>query len=228
MVFAGICAGGIGTRFERREGEPLKQFSELNGKPLIAYSAEELLKWKELKRIFIAVPEDSIAFCRKICPDERISVIKGGSERSETVALLVEAAIRECNAKDDDIMLTHDAARPFVTLETMKRCANAAEEYGVSGTGVKAVDTVLRCRDGFIVDAPPRSEMYLAQTPQCFRLGLFKDVWGEMTEEEKKAATDVCGMFYRKGIRVRIVEGEERGIKITTKSDLEKIKNLGK
>ena len=91
----------------------------------------------------------------------------------------------DCDTDKDDVLLTHDAARPLVSLDTMKRCAAAAVEYGVSGTAVRAVDTVLRCKDGFVMEAPPREEMWLAQTPQCFKLGLFKEVWGTMTEEEK-------------------------------------------
>lgn len=221
MFFAGICAGGSGTRFG---GTVPKQFTELNGKPVIAYSVEELLKWEELKHIFIAVSKEYTEYCRGIFASPRITVIEGGRLRSETVALLAEAAIGECDADKDDVLLTHDAARPLVSLDTMKRCAAAAAEYGVSGTAVRAVDTVLRCRDGFVTEAPPREEMWLAQTPQCFKLGLFKEVWGTMTEEEKEAATDVCGMFFRKGIRVKIVEGEKNGCKITVKEDLEKLR----
>lgn len=224
MYFAGICAGGSGTRFG---GTLPKQFIELNGKPVIAYSVQELLKWTELKRIFIAVSNEYKDYCKELFPDSRITVIQGGAARSETVALLAEAAIGDCNAKEGDVLLTHDAARPFVGLNTMKRCAEAAEKYGVSGTAVKAVDTVLRCRDGFVTEAPPREEMRLAQTPQCFRLGLFKEVWGSMTKQEKEAATDVCGMFFRKGYKVRIVEGEDCGGKITVKEDLERMEKRG-
>lgn len=221
MFFAGICAGGSGTRFG---GTLPKQFIELNGKPVIAYSVEELLKWEELKRIFIAVSWEYADYCRELFPSPRITVIEGGALRSETVALLAEAAMKQPDATGEDVMLTHDAARPFVGLETMKRCANAAEKYGVSGTAIRAVDTVLRCKDGFVTEAPPREEMWLAQTPQCFKLGLFKEVWSTMTEQEKEAATDVCGMFFRKGFKVRIVEGEKKGGKITVREDLEKLK----
>lgn len=225
MFFAGICAGGSGTRFG---GTLPKQFNELNGKPVIAYSVEELLKWEELRRIFIAVPKEYIDYCKRLFPSSRITVIEGGALRSETVALLAEAALREPDADGGDVLLTHDAARPFVGSETMKRCAEAAEEYGVSGTAVRAVDTVLRCRNGFVTEAPPRDEMRLAQTPQCFRLGLFKEIWGSMTEREKEAATDVCGMFFRKGFKVRIVEGEESGGKITVRGDLEELEQKTK
>lgn len=221
MFFAGICAGGSGTRFG---GTVPKQFTELNGKPVIAYSVEELLKWEGLKHIFIAVSKEYTDYCRGLFASPRITVIESGRLRSETVALLAEAAIGERDTDKDDVLLTHDAARPLVSLDTMKRCAAAAVEYGVSGTAVRAVDTVLRCKDGFVMEAPPREEMWLAQTPQCFKLGLFKEVWGTMTEEEKEAATDVCGMFFRKGIKVKIVEGEEKGGKITVKEDLEKFR----
>lgn len=221
MIFAGICAGGSGSRFG---GTLPKQFAELNGKPVIAYSVETLLKWAKLERIFIAASKDYINYCKALFPDPHVQIIEGGAIRSETVALLAEAAMNEPNSDSGDILLTHDAARPLVSLETMKRCAAAAEEYGVSGTAVKAVDTVLRCKDGFVAEAPPREEMFLAQTPQCFRLGLFKEVWSKMTQQEKEAATDICGMFFRKGVRVKLVKGEDDGRKITVKDDLDMLK----
>ncbi|MDE6724988.1 MAG: 2-C-methyl-D-erythritol 4-phosphate cytidylyltransferase [Ruminiclostridium sp.] len=218
MYFGGICAAGKGTRFG---GDTPKQFLLLKGKPIVAYSVEEMLKCPQIGKIFVAVSKEYVDFCKDLFTDSKIEVIEGGKDRSDTVAIMAEKALTVGNA--DDVMITHDAARPIVSKETFLRCAKAAEEYGASGTAIPATDTVLQCREGFIYDAPPREEMFLAQTPQCFKLGLFKEVWESISEEEKRLATDACGMFFRAGRKVRIVEGEKSALKITVEEDIDRL-----
>lgn len=218
MYFGGICAAGKGTRFG---GDTPKQFLLLKGKPVVAYSVEEMLKCPQIEKIFVSVSADYIDYCKRLFTDSRVEAVEGGKNRSETVAIMAEKALSM--GSYDDIMITHDAARPLVSSETFIRCARAAEEYDASGTAIPATDTVLQCRGGFIYAAPPREEMFLAQTPQCFKLGLFKEVWESISEEEKKAATDACGMFFRAGKKVRIVEGEKSALKITVEEDFDRL-----
>lgn len=220
MFFAGICAGGKGERFG---GDVPKQFLPLKGKPIILHSVEAFLQWGGAERILVAVCPEWLEHCQELlAPYDSITVIQGGSDRGETVEKLVNAAFA-AGGGDGDMIATHDAARPFVTGEIISRCVAAAAEYGVSGTAIPATDTVLQCRDGLVTAAPPRREMFLAQTPQCFKLGLFRQVWGGLSAEEKAAATDMCGMFYRAGVKVRIVKGARECFKITEKEDLESI-----
>ncbi len=222
MIFAGICAGGKGTRLSADGYSSLpKQFMLLGEKPVIAYSVESFLLCREIKTVFIAVSEDFFEHCEGLFREPRIKTIRGGKNRAETVAALA-AACREYGGTDGDILVTHDAARPFVSKEVIRRCVEAAEEYGAAGAALPASDTVLRCERGLVADAPPRSEMFLAQTPQSFKLGLFHKVWSGLSQKEKEEATDVCGMFYRAGERVRIVEGEKQCFKITFGEDMEK------
>ena len=221
MIFAGICAGGKGERFG---GDVPKQFLTLKGKPVIMHSVEAFLRYGECERVFVAVSAERVEYCRELLAhynNNSISVIEGGSSRGETVERLVNAAYAE-GGNDGDIIATHDAARPFVDVNVIKLCIEAAEEFGVSGAAAAARDTVLQCRDGVVTAAPPRGEMFLAQTPQCFKLGVFQRVWGSLSEEEKEAATDVCGMFCRAGVDVRIVEGSSECFKITTAEDLKR------
>lgn len=223
MIFAGICAGGKGERFG---GDMPKQFLQLKGKPVIMHSVEAFLQWGRAERIFVAVSAEWLEHCRELFAQyDSVDVIVGGADRGETVEKLAEAAFA-AGGSDSDMIATHDAARPFVTAEVIERCVSAAREYGVSGSAVPAADTVLQCRDGVVVAAPVRSEMFLAQTPQCFRLGLFRKVWGELSDSEKAAATDVCGMFYRAGVSVRIVEGTSKCFKITTEEDMKRAEQL--
>ncbi len=228
MIFAGICAGGKGTRLNPDGYSRIpKQFLLLKGKPVIAFSVESFLLCEEIEKIFVAVSEDFFEHCTNLFSNPRIKVIKGGKTRAETVAILAKAC-GECGGTEEDILATHDAARPFVSTEVIRRSIEAAMEYGVSGTAVTASDTVLRCQNGFVEDAPVRSEMFLAQTPQSFKLGLFDRVWNGLSEKEKEEATDVCGMFFRAGLRVRMVEGEKECFKITFGEDMERAEALVK
>lgn len=224
MIFAGICAGGQGTRLKTETNlQAPKQFLLLGGKPIISYSVNSFLRCEEIEKVFVAVSENYIDHCKGLFSDPRVEIVKGGNTRSETVALLV----RECEkysgkASPEDILATHDAARPFVTVEVIRRAVEAAKKYGASGTALNATDTVLQCQNGFVCAAPPRSKMYLAQTPQCFKIGLFNDVWNKLTDSERKEATDVCGMFCRAGVKVRIAEGDRACFKITVREDMDR------
>lgn len=223
MVFGGICAAGSGSRVG---GEVPKQFLPIKGKPMLAYSVEAFLRVREIERVYVAVNESWVEYCEKLFADEkRVCVISGGANRAETVERLVNA-VAENGGGDDDIIATHDAARPFISCELIQWCVKAAEEYGVSGAAIAATDTVLRCEGGFITGAPPREEMFLAQTPQCFKVGIFRKVWNNLSEEDKAKATDVCGMMFRAGVKVKIVEGEKGCFKITTAEELEMVEKL--
>lgn len=229
MLFAGICAGGQGTRFKSgvkpEFSNTPKQFLLLEGKPVISYCVETFLRWGKADKIFVAAAEEYIDYCEKLFADKRVKVIKGGKTRGDTVALLV----KECEkygAEKDDILATHDAARPFVTTEGIERSVEAAKEHGASGTALPASDTVLECRGGFVAGAPARSGMYLAQTPQCFKIGVFNEVWERLSEAERESATDVCGMIWRAGGKVRIVEGDKECFKITFEEDFYRAEEL--
>ena len=228
MIFGGICAGGQGTRFssEARSDIP-KQFLLLDGKPVISYSVETFLQCEEIERVFIAVSEEYTEHCEKLFSPygEKVKIIRGGASRGDTVALLAEECERN-GADEGDILVTHDAARPFVTTEAIRRCVQAAKDCGVSGTALPASDTVLKCENGFVTAAPKRSEMYLAQTPQCFKIGGFNEVWGRLSEGEKELATDVCGMFFRAGVKVKLVEGDKECFKITFAEDLDRAEEM--
>ncbi|MCM1297994.1 MAG: 2-C-methyl-D-erythritol 4-phosphate cytidylyltransferase [Firmicutes bacterium] len=217
MIFGGICAGGNGTRLG---GDTPKQFLMLKNKPVICYSAEAMLKFDRLDKLFIAVGKDKTDYCKKLFCDKRIEIIQGGETRNETMVLLAEKALKA--GSQEDILITHDAARPFVDLDTIVSTAEAAEKYGAAAACIPASDTVLRCCDGFLREAPPREEMYLAQTPQAFRIGLFLSVWNRLSQKEKALATDICGIFDKRLVTVKITEGSINCFKITYKEDLER------
>lgn len=217
MIFAGICAGGSGTRIG---GEIPKQYLLLKGKPIISYSVEAFLKCEKIGKILIAVSRDRIDYCKALFPNEKIQVIEGGETRNQTMAILAKKALEI--GTESDILITHDAARPFVTERAIKESAEGAKEYGGTTAAVPASDTVLQCEGGLLKFAPPREEMYLAQTPQAFKIGLFLSIWESLDEKEKNSATDLCGIFSKRNAPVKITEGDRCCFKITYKEDLER------
>ncbi len=220
MIFAGICAGGSGTRIG---GEIPKQFLLLKGKPIISYSVEAFLKCEETDKILIAVSRDRMEYCKALFPDKKIEVIEGGKTRNDTMAILAKKALEQ--GKPTDILITHDAARPFVTEKAIRLAVEGVREYGAATAATPASDTVLQCKGGLLEFAPPREEMYLAQTPQAFKIGLFLSIWNSLNEKEKKSATDLCGIFSKRNAPVKITEGDRCCFKITYKEDLERAEN---
>lgn len=217
MIFAGICAGGSGTRIG---GEIPKQYLLLKGKPIISYSVEAFLNCEEIGKILVAVSRDRIDYCKALFPNQKIEVIEGGETRNDTMAILAKKALE--TGTESDILITHDAARPFVTERAIKNAAEGAKEYGGATAAVPASDTVLQCEGGLLKLAPPREEMFLAQTPQAFKIGLFLSIWESLDEKEKNSATDLCGIFSKRNAPVKITEGDRCSFKITYKEDLER------
>ena len=150
----------------------------------------------------------------------RFAVVEGGEHRQDSVA----NALAAIHAADDDIVLVHDAVRPFVDQDTIVGVIEAVKKYEAAIAGVPAVDTVKqvdRTSDGAVVIATvPRERMVLAQTPQGFRFGLLKKAFDEATADGFMG-TDEASLIERAGGTVHVVMGSPRNMKITTPADLE-------
>src|SRR5207302_8692204 len=128
------------------------------------------------------------------------------------------------SATPDDIVLVHDAVRPFVTAEIIHDVIQAAEKYGAAIAALPAVDTVKqveRTAEGAVITATvPRERVVMAQTPQGFRFGVLKRAFDEATADGF-IGTDEASLVERSGHDVAVVMGSPRNIKITTPGDLE-------
>lgn len=173
MIFAGIVAGGTGTRMG---ADIPKQFLKIGEKPIIVHTISRFLENKNIEKIYLGVHPDWIEYTNKILSEynldnSRISIIKGGTDRNSTVFNIIDLIVNEYNINDSDIILTHDGVRPFVTQKVINNNIDAALKYGACGTYIPAVDTIIRSQDGNIVsEVPPRPEMFQAQTPQSFNI----------------------------------------------------------
>lgn len=224
MVIAGIVAGGIGSRM----GQNImpKQFLNIAGKPIIVHTIEKFLASSDIEGVVVGVHPEWIHVMNdlldKYFVDEtHIVIVPGGKNRNETIKNIVEGAKESFKADEDTILVSHDAVRPFLSLRIIEDNVKAAKEYGVCDTVVSATDTIVQSEEeGFITDIPVRKTMYQGQTPQSFKIGLFDEVYNSMSEEELDIVTDACKMFFMRGYKVKLVEGDVTNFKVTYPFDL--------
>jgi 2-C-methyl-D-erythritol 4-phosphate cytidylyltransferase len=224
-----IPAAGLGTRMgsvsATAQGKtPSKQFLTIAGAPILVHTLRKFEEAPEIKEICIALrPQEGDGFLADMQKHgfrKPIHVVDGGEHRQQSVS----NALRAVQAADDDIVLVHDAVRPFVDRETIIGVIEAVKKYGAAIAAMPAVDTIKqveRTPDGAIIRATiPREVLVQAQTPQGFRYGLLRRAF-EAAESEGFVGTDEASLLEHIGQDVHVVMGSPRNIKITTPSDLE-------
>jgi 2-C-methyl-D-erythritol 4-phosphate cytidylyltransferase / 2-C-methyl-D-erythritol 2,4-cyclodiphosphate synthase len=209
-VTAIIAAGGRGERFGA--GRP-KQLLTLGGVSILQRSVEALLAHPRIHDMVVALPAEIAAappdYLRR--HDKPVVVVEGGARRQDSVA----RAFARVPA-GADIVVIHDAARPLVSADLIERTVAAAATDGAAVAAVRATDTVKRGGiDGLVVETLPREQVYLAQTPQAFRVEVLRDALAIAGD-----ATDEATLAEKAGHSVRLVEGEPGNVKITTPADL--------
>ncbi|MFI3130529.1 MULTISPECIES: D-ribitol-5-phosphate cytidylyltransferase [Mammaliicoccus] len=224
MIYAGILAGGIGSRMGN---VPLpKQFLELDGKPIIVHTLEKFILTKEFDKIYIATPQEWVTHTKDTLSkynllEDRIEIIAGGKDRNETIMNIISSINDYKTLKDEDVIITHDAVRPFLTRRIIKENIDCVLEYGAVDTVIPATDTIISSEDGkYINDIPVRDIMYQGQTPQSFNINLLLENYNKLTNQEKGILTDACKILIVSNQNVKLVSGELYNIKITTPYDL--------
>jgi len=224
-----IPAAGLGTRMAgaaKDSSKPAhsKQFTELGGIPIILHTLWKFASMPEVDEIYVALRKTEQEHFRPRLEQEKlpkpVRLVEGGEHRQESVA----NAIAEVNASDDDIVLVHDAVRPFVTEEIIREVIEQVKKTGAAIAAVPAVDTIKqveRTSEGAVITTTvPRERAVLAQTPQGFRFGVLKKAFDEATADGF-SGTDEASLIERMGGEVSVVMGSPRNIKITTPGDLE-------
>lgn len=231
MIFAGILAGGIGSRMNIADRP--KQFLPLMNKPIIIHTIEKFLINDKVDYVYIGVHKawtnhmnDLIK--KHLAPfEEKIVVIWGGEDRNDTIINILDAIEKLHTIEPDDIILTHDAVRPFITPRIIDDNINAALKHGACDTVIPASDTIVICEDGkYISSVPSRVHMYQGQTPQSFKIPLIQKVLSELSEDEKQHLTDACKACVLKDVPVAVIDGEVQNMKITTMTDLKIAEHL--
>ncbi|MDR0842364.1 MAG: 2-C-methyl-D-erythritol 4-phosphate cytidylyltransferase [Acidobacteriota bacterium] len=211
-----IAAGGSGTRMNA--GVP-KQFLELGGKPILLRTVEAVAALEAVAQVVIALPPEHIAQAEEILSQQPLRIpvecVVGGPNR--------QASVRNGCMRvhpGTDIILVHDAVRPFCPREVMERVLAAALEKGAAVPGLPATETIQRVsRTGRVRKTPPREELYAIQTPQAFHARLLVDAL-DRAAAEGFIGTDESSVVRWFGHPVAVVAGDPENIKITRPMDM--------
>ena len=219
MVSAIIVAAGEGVRMK---GKMRKQYLNLLGRPVLAYSIMAFDSCSLVKDIFIVVPKEDIEYCQnKILSSldfkKCIKLVHGGAKRQESVYNGLQAI----NKKNTETVVIHDGVRPFINREDLKECILGSKKYGACILATAAIDTLKRVGKSDIVTTTlPRENIWLAQTPQTFQYDLILEAH-ETARRDGYVGTDDASLVERLGGNVKIINGSRFNIKITKKEDLD-------
>lgn len=209
-----LPAAGSGKRMGAGKN---KLFLELKGKPILMHTLEIFERDAWCRGIYLAVKDSERAYIEQLLTQYNITKVKqmptGGAERQHSVQSCMKAIA------EGEIVLVHDAARPFMTAPTIHALAEAAFEKGAAIAGVRAKDTMKRVEAGVIQETVDRSTLWMIQTPQAFRFDVLKRA-EDNAERDGFLGTDESMLVEREGMDVHIVESSYENVKITTKEDL--------
>jgi 2-C-methyl-D-erythritol 4-phosphate cytidylyltransferase len=222
-IAAILPAAGLGTRMG---AETPKQFLELAGTPIVIHTVRRIAACALITDIIIATRGDVVKSLEASLAAEKFSqsvhVIRGGDSRQESVSLALQHVPEEA-----EIVLVHDAVRPFVTTEQIARVIEEARRCQAAILGVPAMDTVKEVKRAslpedvaLIIGTIPRERVVLAQTPQAFSAKLLRQAFASAAADGVNAS-DEAGLVERLGHDVHVVLGSERNIKITKPADMD-------
>lgn len=207
-----IVAGGTGTRMQSTIP---KQFIEIKGKPILIHTIEKFIEFDEFINIVVCVHHDYLTdanfMLAEYFPDKNIHTVVGGETRFHSVKNGLNVI-----ANKNDIVGIHDAARPFVSIETIKRCFETAAIQG-NAIPVSPVNESLRMVSNGINKAVSREDYKIIQTPQCFVVSKIKEAF---SQEYSPFFTDDATVLEGMDERIYLVEGNPENIKITNPYDL--------
>ena len=207
--FTIIVAGGSGLRMGK---EIPKQFLLLDGKPIVIHTINKFIS--EVDEIILVLPESQIAYWEELCIKynfkHNIKITKGGQTRFQSVKNGLELI------HEEGIVAIHDAVRPFITEETIKESIKTALIHGSAIVSISLNDSIREEING-LNRAVDRRQYKLIQTPQSFQVNLIKKAY---EQEEKSTFTDDASVAENIGIKIHLIEGSVRNIKLTTPIDL--------
>ena len=216
MNVAIIAAAGQGTRMG---GNRAKQFLELAGTPIIIHTLRSFELCEAIQEIILVLPAQDTAGFLAIAEKHRLrklsKIVPGGTTRAESV-LKGLLAVRAATA---EIVAVHDGVRPFVTVDEITRTVRAAEVNEAAILAAELTDTIKEVSNGMVAKTLPRTGLRRALTPQCFRFELLRRAY-EQADVLDPELTDESSLVERLGVKVTIVEGSSRNIKITGPGDL--------
>jgi len=214
-VLAIIPAAGTGVRMG---GGIPKQFLSLEGVPIFVHTLRKFAASDAIDDIFLALRPEDMERAQIDVEREHLAkpvrLVGGGATRQETVARALAEA-----PPATEVVVVHDAVRPFIELALIQRVVEAAAKDGAAILGIPSVDTVKQVERQSILGTIPRERIVLAQTPQAFRHAIIQEAFARAAADEF-AGTDESSLVERLGYPVTVLMGSDRNIKITKPSDL--------
>ncbi len=212
-----IVAGGKGIRMG---AATRKQYMLLAGKPILCHTLDVFDACPCIAEIYLVVPPDDLAICAEkqsafLSYHKKIHLVAGGIERQDSVFQGIQAVFgRRC-----EVVVIHDAVRPFVSSRLIEACVGEARVSGACITGLPAVETAKVVRSGLVERTMDRDSIWMAQTPQAFDLDLIRAAH-EKARLDHFMGTDDAMLVERLGRKIRIIPGSRLNMKITTPEDL--------
>ena len=222
-----LPAAGLGTRMGKgsaeKTGTSRKQFMLLEGSPILMHTVRKFTASPRIGEIVVAVRAEDVEWVGGMLsrgfPGDGVRAVEGGNSRQQSVANALN-----CVAPDTDIVMVHDAVRPFIDMATIDKVLDEAIESGAAIVGLPAVDTVKQVSRGTgrvrIRATLPREKLVMAQTPQVFRYDLLRRAF-EAAREAGFIGTDEDSLVERLDVEVSVVMGSDRNIKITKPGDMD-------
>lgn len=216
-AYAIILSAGWGSRMG---GEIAKQYMPLCGKPVLYYSIKAF-EQSEIKGIVLVVQEGTQEYVKEEIIAKYgflkvTAVTAGGRERYHSVFQGL------CQIPDNNIVLIHDGARPFVSTELIHRLIKGAEQYAACIPAVRVKDTIKEVKENIVAKTLQREKLYAVQTPQAFRLPLIKSAYEAFWQLPEETAVTDDAMLVEELLKenVHVIEGDYKNIKLTTPEDM--------
>lgn len=228
MIFGVLLAAGSGTRMV--SAKIPKQFLKLNDIPLLNLTVNKFLASPLIDKIVVVAPSIWLSHTKDLLKDElynNIDICEGGKTRQESLYKAVNFISEKYHVTDDDIVVSHDVARPFVSLRIIEDNIQLMKKYDAVDTVIPATDTIVQSIDGLSLSSiPERKQMYQGQTPQTFKLTKYKQIYANLSNKYLENITDAAKILLEHGCSVGLAIGDESNIKITTEYDFKIAKIL--
>jgi len=212
-----IPASGTGSRFGLKTP---KQFYKIDGKEILIHTLNRFNPHKRIKSIFVSTGKEYVNKISLMTKKHRINkiqnVVIGGKHRQDSVF----NALKTIKCKPDDVIIVHDAVRPFVSKELIDRLMAESVKYDCVVPGLPLTNTIKKTnKKGIVINTVPRENLWSIQTPQFFKYNKLMKAF-EIAKKDNVIGTDEAALMEYAGFTVKVVEGESSNVKITTRKDV--------
>lgn len=231
MNYGVILAAGKGTRVKSINVP--KQYYEINGIPVIIYTLKRMLDINLFNYIYIAINKECVDKVKEYLDKfisreelDKIKIVYGGKERIDTIHNVIVEVEKE-TIGEDDVIVFHDAVRPFVTDKILKDSIDAAREFGACVAACPVSDTMLISSKGeYVEEIPDRSIFYKGQAPDSFKVKKFIELEKKLSDEQRKIIVGTSQICTFNNYPIRMIKGDDINFKITCDSDLKIAKDI--